>query len=97
MTYRTQVGASVADLSNIAEKKLSQLYEAVRDQKAAQDDFEEARVILETLPLMTSEFGLAKCRIGNAERYFALGEKGASAFELLLALRSLERQPSKRP
>ena len=90
MTHSTSVEVSVADRSSIAKKKLSQVYEAIREQKATPVDFEELHTILQALPLKTTEMASVKCRMGNAERYFEMGEKGAAAFELLLVLRGLE-------
>lgn len=40
--------------------------------------------LLESLPLSTSEFGLAMARLENAERYLISNERGAAMFELKL-------------
>jgi hypothetical protein len=44
---------------------------------------------LQSLPLATAEFGLAKNRLNNAIRYFGVNERGAARFELSLLERSL--------
>lgn len=42
--------------------------------------------ILESLPLATVEYDLARRRLENAQRYVRSGEKGAARFELRLVL-----------
>lgn len=52
--------------------------------------FNQAFASLETLPLTTSEFSLAACRIGNARNYSANQESTAAAYELTLLLNGLK-------
>ena len=42
----------------------------------------EADLLLESLPLTTEEFGLARNRLQNATRYVMSGEFGAASWEL---------------
>ena len=43
---------------------------------------EAARRRLESLPMASAEFALARVRLGNVEAYASAGEWGAAAFEL---------------
>jgi hypothetical protein len=52
--------------------------------------FGRLRVLLDALPLDTTEFGLAVNRLANAQHYLETGEHGAGRFELRLLRRSLE-------
>jgi hypothetical protein len=45
--------------------------------------------VLESLPLSTSEFGLARNRLNNAVKYLASAESGAARYELRLLETSL--------
>lgn len=49
----------------------------------------QALQLLESLPLSTSEFGLAVSRLRNAHRYLASDERGAAHYELRLLAGSL--------
>jgi hypothetical protein len=49
----------------------------------------QVRLLLESLPLSTGEFGLAMNRLKSAGRYLRLGEPGAAKFELRLLARWL--------
>jgi hypothetical protein len=51
--------------------------------------FEQARQVLEALPLATAEFSVARNRLANGRRYLQSGECGAARFELRLLLQSL--------
>jgi hypothetical protein len=51
---------------------------------------ERLRLLLEALPLDTTEFGLAVNRLANARHYLGSGEFGAARYELRLLRRSLE-------
>lgn len=53
--------------------------------------FEQAREVLDSLPLTTEEFCVAINRLANAQRYLLIGERGAACFELRLLLRSLAK------
>jgi hypothetical protein len=52
--------------------------------------FGPLRVLLDSLPLDTTEFGLAVDRLANAQHYLESGDHGAS-FELRLLRRSLKQ------
>jgi hypothetical protein len=53
--------------------------------------YEEARHILEALPLSTEEFGVSVNRLANARPYAETGERGAADYELRLLWQNLER------
>jgi hypothetical protein len=53
--------------------------------------WEPLRLLLEALPLDSTEFGLAVNRLANARRYLEAGEDGAARYELRLLRRSLEQ------
>lgn len=46
------------------------------------DDLDEARLLLESVPLSTDEFSLACNRLRNADRFEGSGERGAANWEL---------------
>jgi hypothetical protein len=52
--------------------------------------FGRLRVLLEALPLDSTEFGLAVNRLANARCYLESGEYGGARYELRLLLRSLK-------
>jgi hypothetical protein len=49
----------------------------------------EAALLLESLPLTTSEFALATNRLNNARRYLQSNERGAARYELWLLIGGL--------
>jgi len=49
--------------------------------------------LLESLPLPTAEYDLAKARVRNARRYFAAEENGAARYEIRLLRGMLARRP----
>ena len=57
--------------------------------EGADQAFDEARLVLESLPLTTEEFATAINRLENARRYLQAGEHGAASSELRLMVRSL--------
>lgn len=63
-------------------KTLSQAINRVERKLDIQDGLEEANLLLETLPLSTDEFGLARNRLWNAGRFVRSGEYGAANWEL---------------
>lgn len=53
----------------------------------------EAAMLFESLPLGTSEFGLAMNRLNNARRYLESNERGAARYELQLLVAGLTTRP----
>jgi hypothetical protein len=51
---------------------------------------EQSLLLLQALPLDTTEYGLAMNRLANARHYLESAEYGAARFELRLLRRSLE-------
>jgi hypothetical protein len=70
---------------------LDELLKQLSDHKPPVARFEWLRLLLEALPLDTTEFGLAQNRLANARRYLGSGEFGAARYELRLLRRSLEQ------
>jgi hypothetical protein len=71
-------------------KALDELLGQLLDHKPPVARFERLRLLLEALPLETTEFGLAVNRLANARHYLNSGEFGAARYELRLLWRSLE-------
>ena len=61
---------------------LAQLARHVRDGRSADQELEELRFLLETLPLTTEQFSLATNRLKNAHGYVKARENGAARWEL---------------
>jgi hypothetical protein len=70
---------------------LDELLEQAWDSKAPVARLEPLRLLLEALPLETTEFGRAVNRLANARHYLEAGERGAALYELRLLRRSLEQ------
>ena len=70
---------------------LDELLKQPPDRKPPVARFERLYLLLEVLPLDTTEFGLAVNRLANARHYLASGEYGAARYELRLLRRSLEQ------
>lgn len=49
---------------------------------------EQAMIVVDSLPMSTTEYSIVSNRLGNALHYANLGEPGAAKYELQLALRS---------
>jgi hypothetical protein len=71
-------------------KDLNELLGQPSGHRAPAACFEQIRLLLEALPLDTTEFGLALNRLANARHYLESGEYGAARYELHLLRRSLE-------
>jgi hypothetical protein len=71
-------------------ESLDELLGQLSDHKPPVARFERLRLLLEALPLDTTEFGLAMNRLANARHYVVAGEFGAAQYELRLVRRSLE-------
>ena len=61
---------------------LGQLLPSVSLGCAVESDFQDALNLLETLLLATSEFGVARLRLSNANHYRINHENGAAAWEI---------------
>ena len=57
----------------------------------------DAAMLLESLPLTTSEFSVATNRLNNARRYLASNEHGAARYELRLLIGGLTPKQNGRP
>ena len=62
--------------------ELEKLIRLVRSGTTSTADFNDAFFLLETLPLTSDEFGIARLRLINAKRYRDAKENGASRWEI---------------
>jgi hypothetical protein len=60
-----------------------------RDTTASTHKLDSVRSLLDSLPLSTSDYGIAQNRLRNAERSLRSQERGAARFELQLLAGSL--------
>ncbi len=70
---------------------LDRLFRQVNVGRSGEIDFENALFLLETLPLASADFGTARLRLNNANRYRMSNDNGAAAWEvrtLMLQLRA---------
>jgi len=63
----------------------------IRTRTTPTSELEELRQLLETIPLSTSEYGMAGNRLRNAVRYLRSHEWGAAQWELRTLLNGLTR------
>jgi hypothetical protein len=77
-TIRREVSLTLAAVQNMIERG-----------KVPYDELDEVRSLLESLPLSTGEYGVAKNRLRNAQRYLTSQERGAARFELRMLAGSL--------
>jgi hypothetical protein len=73
-------------------KQAEFLVRALESRRAVQTEMENLAGLLETLPLASSEFGLACTRLSNAQRYIDSAEHGAARWELNAMVRQLRAQ-----
>ena len=76
---------------------LNQLVVRETDSHAFTGRLTEASALLESLPLSTTEFGVATNRLHSVFRYLESGECGAARYELRLLTRGLTSEPSGSP
>ncbi len=72
--------------------ELGQLLAAIRTGSAIGRDFYETACLLESLPLATDEFGLARTRLGNASRYWHTNERGAATWEVCTLMKQIQNK-----
>lgn len=75
---------------NAAVRLVDQLIRAASEKRFPPEAYVQAEAALASLPLMTTEFGLASARLKNALAYARQHEHGAAVIEL----RQLRRQLS---
>jgi hypothetical protein len=73
-------------------KSFADLLRLANATKAVQADFDNVLGLLETLPLSTSEYGVARLRLDNANRYRMASEHGAAAWEIRTVMLQLKSQ-----
>ena len=73
---------SINDLWQIAIRRLARLRAKMMLGADVCRGLQELDLLLESLPLSTNEFGLARNRLKNAGRYMACAERGAAQYEL---------------
>jgi hypothetical protein len=67
------------------------------DDMSNADDLLDVLAMLNSLPLTTSEFGLAVSRLKNAQRYLVANEPGAARWELRILLGGVRDREHGRP
>ncbi|PAY17508.1 hypothetical protein CKO51_20810 [Rhodopirellula sp. SM50] len=86
--------ASATTIESVYEpvlQALENLLVSVRSESVGRVALEHAFSLLETLPLSSSEYGVARLRLTNAKNYLTANEHGAAAWEIrtvMLALRA---------
>lgn len=70
-------------------RRLKRLIDQRVDADGWMEELTETLVLLESLPLSTSEFDVATRRLNNARRYLASSEQGAARYELRLLIGGL--------
>jgi hypothetical protein len=81
----------VEPLRALLREGLDELLKQPSDDMPPVPRLEQLRLLLEALPLDTTEFALAVNRLANARHYLRSGEFGAAWYELRLLRRSLEQ------
>jgi hypothetical protein len=69
--------------------QLAELVDRLIDEESNADGFNEALMLLESLPLASGPFAVAVNRLNSARRYLAAGERGAARYELRLLVGGL--------
>ncbi len=92
---RTQTHSAAVPFHSVFAPVLKQaesLVRALESRRAVQTELQDLAGLLETLPLASSEFGLACTRLNNAQRYLVSAELGAARWELNAMVRQLRTQ-----
>ena len=92
-----QVSVSPDEVRSQLAGRLRRLIDQEVDADGWLDELTEALVLLESLPLSTSEYGLAASRLNNARRYLESSERGAARYELRLVAGSLNGKRDEAP
>jgi hypothetical protein len=83
------ISVSINDLWRTALRRLAWLRAKIKIGINVAQALQDSQGVIESLPLSTSEFGLASNRLQNAANYLASGEPGAARYELQLLETSL--------
>ena len=98
MSQGQETGIALPDeVRNLLAQCLGQLMDHETEADLSNGQLTEAAMLLESLPLSTSEFGLATNRLNNARRYMESNERGAARYELLLLIGGLTPKPEAQP
>ena len=90
----------VASAEEVRDRLVEYLKPLIEQEKVAdvwKDLLTRAALLLESLPLTTSEFSVAMNRLNNARRYLESDERGAARYELRLLIGGLTPKPEARP
>ena len=68
---------------------LGRLFRQVNGGGSFEADFGDVMFLLETLPLASDEFGIARLRLLSAKRYRGANEIGAAAWEIRTVMQQL--------
>ena len=89
MQTRTKSNRTVESAYLPVLSAVQQLYCRIVANDASDVDFEESMYLLETLPLASAEYGVARLRLQNASQYCDVTETGAAAWEVRTLLMQL--------
>ena len=81
--------SQIGDVTRQIQRSIQKLMLSLQNSMNPRDSLERIRENLESLPLATEEFDLAKSRIRNARRYLDSGETGAARYEVRMLIRGL--------
>ena len=97
MNYTDSQLVTTPDIHQLAVENLVRLIRKLDAGENPSDDFLEVGQLLESLPMASGEFGLAKNRLKNARRYMQSRERGGARWELAALLDSLRREGNAAP
>ena len=96
---RTKIDQT-ANLDSIVRPVVSALIDLIERLKDGRDingELKELRLLLETIPFTTDEFGLACNRLRNAQQYLHVREPGAAVWELDALMQRLRTYANAKP
>jgi hypothetical protein len=97
MTFRPELTTSADDGYKPTLSFLARFLLRLQDGHRTNGEVDDLRILLETLPLSTDEFGLACNRLTNAKRYLQSSEIGAAMWELRALRQQLQNRADAQP
>jgi hypothetical protein len=78
-------------VKQLLKKAIERAIEKIKNNVRINHEVDQARALLESMPLTTEEFGHANNRLRNANRYVNSSEFGAASWELATLAKLLSR------
>jgi hypothetical protein len=97
MTSRPELMTSADDGYKPTLTFLARFLLRLHDGQRTNGEVDDLRILLETLPLSTDEFGLACNRVTNAKGYLQSNELGAAMWELRALRQQLQNRADAQP